>query len=71
MSRLTSLEGRIGGTEDQLNIEMDHRYAVLGLFISELGNYISSHWSRGFYTTLIVFVLPSNGSSIAGRRPDV
>lgn len=26
MSRLTSLEGRIGGTEDQLNIEMDHRY---------------------------------------------
>ena len=25
MSRLTSLEGRIGGTEDQLNIEMDHR----------------------------------------------
>ncbi len=25
MSRLTSLEGRIGGTEDQLNLEMDHR----------------------------------------------
>ena len=28
MSRLTSLEGRIGGTEDQLNIEMDHRYST-------------------------------------------
>ena len=31
MSRLTSLEGRIGGTEDQLNIEMDHRYTILRL----------------------------------------
>ena len=28
MSRLSSLEGKIGGTEMQLNLELDHRSAL-------------------------------------------
>lgn len=34
LSKLSSLEGRISGTEDQLNIEMDHRYKRFRISVS-------------------------------------
>ena len=31
MSRMSSLKARIAGIEDQLNIEMDHRFLLIDL----------------------------------------
>lgn len=68
MSRLTSLEGRIGGTEDQLNLEMDHRRNELQAldlaitafmsslaFISMIGGIVGMNMKNGFEESMVAF----------------
>jgi len=68
MSRLTSLEGRIGGTEDQLNLEMDHRRNELQAldlaitafmsslaFISMIGGIVGMNMKNGFEESKTAF----------------